>query len=198
MSGTPSIANPPTKEHSPAGWWLIIGAVFVTVVGLAIALVMAVPSKRAANFRAFEVPSSAMEPTIMKGDRIIADMDYYRARRPRDGDIVLYQREHTIFIKRIIASAGETIQGSHGAVYVDTKLLVEPYVQHTGELTVELSEFGPEPVPSDSYFVMGDNRDVSLDSRTPEHGYVSANTIVGRPIRVLFNLRLNRFGKSIQ
>ena len=134
----------------------------------------------------------------MKGDHIIADMDYYRSHRPRDGDIVLYERERVISVKRIIASGGETIRGARGAVYVDTKLLDEPYVQHTGDPTVDLTEFGPEQVPSDSYFVMGDNRDVSLDSRTPEHGDVSASTIVGRPIRVLFNSRLNRFGKLIR
>lgn len=196
--------NTPTKRSS-ARWWLILlipFVVFVAIVfvyvGLVIAIVIAAPDMRASNLRGFQVPSSAMEPAIMKGDRIIADMDYYRSHRPRDGDIVVYQRERAFFIKRIIASAGETIRGARGAVYVDTKLLDEPYVQHTGDPTVDLTDFGPEQVPSDNYFVMGDNRDISLDSRTPEHGYVAADTIVGRPIRVLFSSRLKRFGMSIR
>ena len=46
-----------------------------------------------------------MEPTIVKGDRILADMDYYRTHKPQDGEVVLYERNHTIFIKRIIASS---------------------------------------------------------------------------------------------
>ena len=198
MAETSPIMTSPVNEQSFRRWWFIFGAILVVLVGASVVLVIAGPSDRVANPRSFLVPSSSMEPTIVKGDRILADMDYYRTHKPQDGDVVLYERNHTIFIKRIIASAGETIRGTGGAVYLEGKLLSEPYAQHAGNAPEWLNEFGPIPVPADNYFVMGDNRDLSLDSRAAEHGYVSADMIVGRPVRVLFNPRLGRFGKQVR
>lgn len=187
----------PKSARSSLGIWVVISALALVILAVLV-LVFAAPKGRGEELRSFVIPSSAMEPTVMQGDRIIADMGYYRSRVPRDGDMVLYKKDGTIFIKRIIASGGERIRGSGGSVYVNDKLLSERYAQHTGNAPSYLNEFDPVLVPGDSYFVMGDNRDVSLDSRTPEYGFVTADSVVGKPLRVIFNPHSGRFGKLLK
>jgi signal peptidase I len=111
MSGSPLILTPQTNERSFVKWWLIF---FIFAVLVVLGMIAALSNTQAASYRAFVIPSSAMEPTVLQDDHIIADMNYYRPRKPRDGDIVLYKRVDTIFIKRIIASPGETVKGSGG------------------------------------------------------------------------------------
>jgi signal peptidase I len=193
------ITSPGTKGRSTfSKWWLVFGALLLSVVGLVVALVIAAPKGKSADLRAFTVPSSSMEPTILNGDRILADMSYYRLEAAKDGDIVLFKRWDVISIKRVVASAGEKIRGSAGTVYVNERPLREPFVKHIGGAPEWMNEFGPILVPPDKYFVMGDNRDVSLDSRSDDIGLVPSDSIVGRPIRILFNLHSARFGKQIQ
>lgn len=196
MTGPSAVAA--TRDRLPfSKWWLLVlGVIVVILCSLAWAFIAA-PTTPSPDFQAFVVPVSSMEPTILKGDHIIADMYYYRQHKAKDRDIIIFETLGTIAVKRIIASGGETIRGSGGAVFVNDKLVLEPYAQHIGNALQELNEFGPVRVQSDSYFVMGDNRDLSLDSRSADLGCIPAGAIVGRPIRVLFNWHSGRIGKSI-
>ncbi len=151
----------------------------------------------AAGFRVFTIPNLSMEPTVRRGDRILADMDYYRSRAPKDEEIIVFKRDPTFFIKRVIASGGEYVEGRGGTIYVNGKLLSETYVQHTGDAEPWMNDFGPVIVPAGEFFVMGDNRDISLDSRLPEHGLVTADSIAGKPLYVVFNFGSRRAGKAI-
>ena len=173
--------------------------VVVLVPGILVALaLLVVANASSVGLRAFTIQSSSMEPTVLQGDRILAQMTYYSSRTPKDRDIILFRRGKTVFIKRVIASGGETVQGSGGVVYVDGKTQTEPYVQRTGNALSWMNDFGPVAVPAGQYFVMGDNRDLSLDSRSSQYGCVRAESVEGKPLRVLYNPQSNRMGKTIQ
>jgi signal peptidase I len=138
-----------------------------------------------------------MDRTITRGDRIVADMRYYRSRRPAHRDTIILLRDHTFFIKRVIAIKGDSIQGQNNVIFLNGEKQDEPYVEHTSR-AAELNwmiNFGPIYIPSGKYFVMGDNRDVSLDSRSAEFGLVDDNAIVGKPLYIFSS---DRQGRSVR
>ena len=124
------------------------------------------------------VPTGSMEDTIMAGDRIIAGRFSYWFSDPERGDIVVFRYpddETKLYVKRIIGLPGDTVEISDGTVYINGEALEEPY------LDVEtIGEFGPYEVPEDSYFMMGDNRNDSQDSRYWENTYVKRDKILGK------------------
>ncbi len=125
-----------------------------------------------------EVPSGSMEDTILVGDRVITFRLAYLISDPRRGDVIVFpfpDDEKVDYIKRIIGLPGETIEGKDGLVYIDGKPLKEPYVKAKID-----NDFGPYVVPKDSYFMMGDNRNNSEDSRYWEHKFVSRDKIKGK------------------
>jgi signal peptidase I len=124
-------------------------------------------------------------------------MNYYHSRGPKDGEIIMFKSEQTFYVKRVVASGGEWVEGTNGAIYLNGKILTEPYAQHTGEPQPGINDFGPIMVPAGEYFVLGDNRDFSLDSRDQQHGFVSSDSIVGKPLYVIVNFRSKRAGKAI-
>lgn len=125
-----------------------------------------------------------MEPTFFAGDKFVIDELYYRHQPPHRGDLVFMRFEDVVTVKRIIAIPGDTIRGENRAVYLNGKLLVESYIQHKLRTSGAdwLDTFGPVAVPSGKYFVIGDNRDISLDSRKPEYGLLDDRSIVGEPL----------------
>lgn len=128
------------------------------------------------------VPSASMENTVMTGDRLFGYRLAYRKEDPKRGDIVIFRYpddESQLFIKRTIGLPGETVEVIDGKVYIngsDTPL-DEPYLAQE-----MIGSFGPYEVPEDSYFMMGDNRNYSRDSRFWENQYVHRNQIVGRAL----------------
>jgi signal peptidase I len=151
---------------------------------------------RASGFRSFEVPSESMERTIWRGDRIVADFWYYDSRTPERDDVIVFKSKDTFFVKRVIAVGGDTISGKDGFVSLNGQTLVEPFVEHRESHTTSLSNtFGPITVPRDKFFVMGDNRDVSLDSRYPSFGLVDKSSILGKTLYIFAS---SRQGKKIQ
>jgi signal peptidase I len=167
-------------------WWLAVLLPF--------ALIVAAGhinwSTRAAGFQSFEIPSHSMENGVMMGDRIIVDRRYYEKNPPRDGDIaILMNPQGQFVIKRIVALGGETIAGHDGKVFLNGKLLNEPYVFHSGPMPPEHSEFGPVAVPAGKLFAMGDNREISLDSRSPLVGPMDLSALRGRALYTLRSLK---------
>src|ERR1700722_6356884 len=169
-------------EVRPSVWWLvaIVPATLLTL-GLSGAALA-----RASGFRSFSIPSASMENTVLKGDQIVADMRYYRSRSPEHQDVIIFDRDGTFFVKRVIATGGDTIQGNAGNVSVNGRTIIEPYVQHTSRNPSNwMVDFGPVTVGSGKYFVMGDNQDVSLDSRWHAFGLVNKDSVAGKPLYVL-------------
>lgn len=127
-----------------------------------------------------EVPTGSMENTIMVGDRVITLRLSYLFHNPKRGDIIVFpypDNEKVDYIKRIIGLPGETIEGKDGYVYINGKKLIEAYVTSLLD-----NDFGPYVVPEDSYFMMGDNRAVSEDSRYWGNKFVKRSKIIGKAL----------------
>jgi len=163
-------------------WWLALLLPFALLCGAA----HMNWSTGLAGFRMFETPSRSMENGIMMGDYIIVDGRYYQKNPPRHGDIAVFEtRDGTYLMKRIIALGGETIEGHDGNVFLNGKLLDEPYAIKTGFMSRENREFGPLTIPAGKLFVMGDNRPGSLDSRFPGIGPVDVASLRGKALYTL-------------
>jgi signal peptidase I len=126
------------------------------------------------------VPTGSMETTIMPGERLIGSRLTYDFCEPKRGDIVIFRfpdDEKQVFIKRIIGLPGEKVYIVTGKVYIDNASapLDEPYLN-----VIPTGSYGPFQVPSDSFFVMGDNRNESFDSRFWENHFVKKDNFLGK------------------
>lgn len=130
------------------------------------------------------VNGSSMEATLSDGDNLIVDKITYRFREPKRFDIIVFPfqyEENTYYIKRIIGMPGETVQiDDKGYIYIDGEILSESF----GREIIRPENIGvaAEPVTlgEDEYFVMGDNRNNSSDSRTQIVGNIKRDKIIGR------------------
>ena len=127
------------------------------------------------------VSGDSMKNTLNDGDHLIVDKITYRMREPVRYDIIVFPfryKENTFYIKRIIGLPGETVQIAGGEIYIDGEILKESYGREVikdpgiAESPIELGE--------DEYFVLGDNRNESSDSRDPSVGKIRREEIVGR------------------
>jgi signal peptidase I len=169
---------PPTKPGSR--WWLLL------LVPLAFKASSWHDTRMlpCLGLRAYDVPSTAMAPTVIPGDRIIADLAYYRESTPKPNDVVVIQRSGFL-IKRVVAIGGDTVESKDNKFFVNGRPLNEPYVQRTGEASLNLNQFGPAKIAPGELFVLGDNRDNSLDSRSAEFGSVTEGSVRGRVLYVV-------------
>lgn len=132
---------------------------------------------------AAEVPTGSMEETVMIGNRILINRFVYVVEEPQRGDIVAFywpDNPKEIFLKRLMGLPGETIQGIDGYVYINGVKLEEDYTPQKLE-----RDFGPFTVPEDGYFMMGDNRNDSNDSRYWLNPYVEKEDMLGR-VKIVF------------
>jgi len=131
-------------------------------------------------YQPVKVEGTSMAPLLSDQERIFINKFVYRFEPIERGDVVVFwyplDRSKS-FIKRVIGLPGETVEIRQGAVYVDGKLIPEPYVPAQYE---DLSDFALVHVPKDSYFVMGDHRISSNDSRV--FGPVESRYIYGRAV----------------
>jgi signal peptidase I len=157
-----------------------------------IALMLALLIK-AFIFPSFMVPTGSMIPTILEGDQFFvnkfvfgtrvpfSDVKVLAVREPRRGDVVVfeYPNDRRIpYIKRVIGLPGDTVEIRDKRVYINGEEYVVKSEIHTDPYIVpERDNFGPITVPPDSYFMMGDNRDTSLDSRF--WGFVHTRELTG-------------------
>jgi signal peptidase I len=175
-------------------WWFAITIpsvlIIISIIGGSVT--------RASGFRSFEVPSTSMEPTIQHGDRIVVDSWAFRTKMPQYRDVVVCYRSKTYFIKRIIGMGVDTIEDRDGSVLVNGNVVNESYIQHwrTGSVTdwqeqgnTWMQNFGPVSIPNGRYFVLGDNRDESLDSRSPEFGLIDQESVIGRVLYICSTAR---------
>ncbi len=126
------------------------------------------------------VPTSSMENTIMAGDRVIGSRLYYTRHDPERGDIIMFDYPDDpsiLYIKRVIGLPGDHIEITGGVVYLNGEPLDEPYLNVVTE-----GEWGPYDVPPGCYFMMGDNRNDSADSRYWQNTYLTRDGIVGKAV----------------
>lgn len=127
------------------------------------------------------VSGSSMETTLSDGDNLIVDKISFRFRAPRRYEIIVFpyqQEENTYYIKRIIGLPGETVQVIEGKVYINGQVLDENY----GNEEMLDSGIAKEPITlgDDEYFVLGDNRNHSADSRQENVGILHREDLLGR------------------
>lgn len=118
---------------------------------------------RALVIQAFWIPSGSMIPTLLPRDRVFVAKFWYSFADPKRGQIIVFRYPldpKRDFVKRLIALPGETVEIVEGTVLIDGEPLQEPYVKNHDSLS-----FGPLKVPEGHYFMMGDNRPHSQDSR---------------------------------
>lgn len=128
-----------------------------------------------------EVASASMEPTIMTGDCVIAGKISYKLKSPKRGDIVFvtgHSDDEKVLLKRIIGMPGDHIEFKDGYVYINDLRCDERYLADDVETNCRLSF----DVPEDSYFVLGDNRENSNDSRYWDNPYVSLSELSAKVI----------------
>ena len=129
-----------------------------------------------------KVIGSSMEPMLEDGDNLIVDKISYRFEEPRRFDIIVFPfryEEKTYYIKRIIGLPGETVYiDESGAVYINGEVLKESYGKET--IIDPGRAFEPVVLGEDEYFVMGDNRNNSSDSRDPAVGNIYRNEFIGK------------------
>ena len=128
----------------------------------------------------YTIPSASMTPALAPGDHIVVT-PYARDAHPDRGDVIVFHRGDTVLVKRVIATQGELIEARLGRVIISGHALAEPYLAEQGVS----GTFDAQIVPHDCYFVMGDNRASSLDSRS--WGVLPHYAIIGRARMVLWS-----------
>lgn len=150
-----------------------------------LALLITFSSIYSQHNKAFVVEGPSMEPTLHAHDRMIVDPSYYQDHNYHRGDIIVFQAtKNKMYVKRIIAFPGETVRIEGDAVYVNNKLIKEPYLQAAVEaakqrgMPYNVRNFSEKTVPEGTLFVLGDNRSNSSDSR--DIGFIKLESIIGK------------------
>ena len=181
---------------------------------------------RAFVVQAFKIPSGSMKPTLLVGDHILVNKFIYGIKlrvpfsslnytlipisSPKRNDVVVFiypVDPKKDFIKRVIGLPGDTVQIKNKKIYINNQPMVDPHGVHSDQMIIPEAEqprdnTGPIIVPPHKYFVMGDNRDESYDSRY--WGFVDQKEIIGEAFiiywswdRTEFGVRWGRIGKLI-
>jgi len=183
-----------------------------------IALMLALPV-RAFVFQAFKIPSGSMLDTLLVGDHLLVNKFLYgpkipfthtyiyQGEDPRIGDVVVFEfpdDPSMDYIKRVVGCPGDTLEMRNRMLYRNGQIVNEPYVRYTPTRDVRRDNFPPIAVPAGHYFVLGDNRDESLDSRFWKRQFVARTAIHGKAWRLywswsgLTDIRWNRIGQAIE
>ena len=174
---------------------------FAGIVVVAVLMALAVQSWLLKPYR---IPSESMMNTLRPGDRVLVNRVVYHMRDPHRGDVIVFrypEDPRVVFIKRVVGVPGDVLQVRDGRLYVNGAKTTEPYVHHTGGRTDPTiaqaaisgstlhdpwSLASPFRVPAGQYFVMGDNRTDSDDSR--DWGTVPRTAIVGEGLATYWPL----------
>ena len=139
--------------------------------------------------RIIDVVGTSMNPTLNNSDKMLVSGLFYK---PKVGDVVVFKKDeynpNKALVKRVIAVEGQeiNIDFDRGIVYIDGQPIQEDYI---AELTKTKEDFiGPKTVPEGCVFVMGDNRNMSTDSRKTEIGMVDTRLILGKAYMVIYPL----------
>lgn len=151
----------------------IIEWIKAIVIALVLALLI-----RGYIFEPMIVPTGSMIPTIQINDRILVNKFIYRFTDLSRGDVVVFKYPDDpsqTFVKRLIGIGGDVIEIEDGILYRNGEAVKEPYLNEA-----MLGDFGPYEVPEDHFFMMGDNRNNSRDSRLWDNKFVSKSKIIGK------------------
>jgi signal peptidase I len=143
------------------------------------------------GFQTFWIPTSSMVPTLGVNDRVIVQKAFFNWHDVREGDIVVFThppldycggpQEGGDLVKRVIGLPGQTIYSSGNSIYINGRLLAEPYLPPSDPLGRPIaSRQDPYRIPAGEFYMMGDNRAISCDSRY--WGPIKGSTMVGKVV----------------
>ncbi|NQT18286.1 MAG: signal peptidase I [Planctomycetes bacterium] len=139
----------------------------------------------------FFIPSSSMEPTLKRLDRILVSKISYAVSDPSRWDVLVFRSPEdgrSSFVKRVVGMPGEKLQIVDGEVFINDELQEKPATLRS----IEYSDIGrwgttePLPIPAGSYFVLGDNSDSSNDSRRWKEPFVTREDIIGKAVTIIW------------
>ncbi len=169
------------SEAKPARNRFVKHWLFDWIETILFALIMALII-RAFFIQVFWIPSGSMERTLDIGDRIVVNKVVYHFRHPKRFEIIVFRavpamgEEKKDLIKRVIGLPSETLEIKDGIVSINGKPVEEP-ADMKQTMNQDYANFGPVNIPDDSYFVMGDNRGASADSRY--WGFLPKKNVIG-------------------
>jgi signal peptidase I len=197
------------KEYLPR--WYNRWYMYLLVIGILVALGDIVkPVLRSHLVQAYKLPSGSMIPTLLIGDHILTDKTVYKSRPPERFDVVVFEFPEDptkTFVDRVIGLAGEMIEIRDKKVFINGIELVDTHAffsePNNGKPVATRESFGPFKIPDHSYFILGDNRDRSYDSRF--WGPVRRDKIYGLVRLIYFSwdsentaVRWDRIGKIVE
>lgn len=141
--------------------------------------------------QSFLVEGSSMEPSLHHGQRLMVEKVSYRFSVPKRGEVVVFKYpgdQRRKFIKRVIGLPGDEILIKNGFLYVNGLRMEEDFINGPTYGTYSAPTYGPVLVPEGTYFVLGDNRRNSDDSRYPDVGFVPKRNLVGRALVIYWPL----------
>ncbi len=148
--------------------------------------------------RAWKIPSSSMEPTLLVGDHLVADMRIYKSGKPKRGDIIIFEfpkDSSKDFIMRAIAIEEEKVEIIRNKIYINDKMIDDPWgVFRMPRSSIE--DYAPVKVPPGCLFLMGDNRDNSQDSRF--WGFVNIKKVKGKALYLYWAENKSRIGMELK
>lgn len=157
--------NKTAPERSYNRWWVYLAY------AVGFLLLFSLLSQNRASwlgYEPFRIPATSMAPTVMKGDFILANTWAYRATAPERGDLVVLHRDQapdTRYIKRVVAVPGDTLALEQGVLIINGEPIDELYLHEPRRERPYGRDFGPLELNAEQFFVLGDNRDKSADSR---------------------------------
>jgi signal peptidase I len=151
---------------------------------IALAIVLALVAR--SMFRMYTIPSASMAPTLQIGDHIVVTPYHapFLADRPERGDVIVFRspfNRDEFLVKRVVAVPGDLLDSRGGHLRIGARAVAEPYVSNPAAS----GTIGAQIIPAKSYFVMGDNRDNSFDSRN--WGILPSNLVLGRVRMILWS-----------
>lgn len=163
------------EEHGSIGREILSWVFYIAVVILMTFFIITFVGQRT------QVIGESMEPTLANGDNLIVEKLTYRFSDPKRFDIIVFPyqyKKHTNYIKRVIGLPGETVQIIGSDIFIDGEILDEDY----GAEPISSAGIASSPITlaADEYFVLGDNRNHSSDSRAADVGIIKRSDIIGR------------------